>query len=372
MTVSTGQERETLTPPEQTASLRVGLYYLDVHGPRLYLLNETARQLHAEGLPALGTESSLHQMRTLTGDEVRAEDLPLQTAAREGRSVEVSFHLARPGRPLCQLLWSAAPFKDAAGSVTAVLGVVCCSAPEPDWHALAGLAHDLRTPMQVIRLLSTSMAQGTYPPERQADGLGRLCSAAERAMQIGDDLLEWCRTPLRGGRRVDPTWFHLEPFLTGVTQEHLTAAERKGVTLLCELGEAQGWEICTDRVRLGRVLANLLSNAVRYTAAGGRVRLSTGWRGKEDERALAVCVADTGVGIAPEEQESIFEPFARGHAGRGDSSSGGSGLGLAVVDRLVGDLGLRREFSSEYGRGSEFRVLLPMRLLRAGQGETIS
>jgi signal transduction histidine kinase len=121
-------------------------------------------------------------------------------------------------------------------------------------------------------------------------------------------------------------------------------------------------EILADRVRLGRLLANLLVNAVRYTPAG-QVVLSAEWREGAEGKALAVGVVDTGPGISTEEQESIFQPFERGRAGK-DDDSGGSGLGLAVVDRLVEELGLELEVFSEFGRGSAFHLLIPAGRLR--------
>jgi hypothetical protein len=363
MNGTTCRENNPTLAPALSGGLHLGLLYLDVRGRRLYFLNDAARHLHADGLPIFGNEAAVVYLRSPTGEEVHAADLPLPTAVREGRLVEASYVLSRPGRPDYHLLWSVSPLRDPVGEITAILAAVCCTQPPPDWHALAGLAHDLRTPLQVVRLLSSTLAANPAG-ELPSGGLDRLQSAAERALQVGADLLEWCRTPVRGGRRVEPTWFALKPFLEGLVVEQQGTAERKGVILAGDLAGAQGLEVYTDRVRLGRVLVNLLSNAVRYTAAGGRVTLSAGWQGEAEERVLALAVADTGAGISPEEQESIFQPFERGRAGReGDSS--GSGLGLAVVDRLVAELGLRREFASEHGRGSDFRILLPMRLLRA-------
>ncbi len=360
MTAATPREHAVKPGPCTWGAPVLGLLYLDVQGGRLHLLNDAARQLHAADLPALGMEPSLAHLRTLAGEAVRALDLPLAVAAREKRTVEAAYVLARPGQAECHLYWSAAPLQDAHGSVTAVLASVCCTPRPPDWHVLAGLAHDLRTPLQSLRFLATALSGGG---PASVEEMGYVRSAAERALQVGTDLLEWCRAPAQGGRRVEPAWFALEPFLDALLHEQRGAAQRQGVTLGGDLGAARGWEACTDRVRLGRVLANLLSNAIRYTDAGGRVTLTAAWRGDGDERALALAVGDTGAGIAPEEQESIFQPFERGTAGKGDSS-GGSGMGLSVVDRLVRDLGLRREFASEHGRGSDFRVLLPQRLLR--------
>ena len=364
MTAAARRELDHASPPGASRAPLLGLIYLDVNGGRLQFLNDVARQLHEEGLPVLGHEASLAYLRTSGGEAVLPADLPLLVVAREGQAVEASYVLARPGLAEWHLHWTAAPTHDAQGQVSAVLASVCCTPPQPDWHALAGLAHDLRTPLQNLRLLSAALGhEGRTGPPTEED-VGRLRSAAEQALQIGADLLEWCRAPMKGGRRVEASWFALAPFLDNLLREQAAAAERKRVTLRGRLGEAEGWDAYTDRVRLGRALTNLLTNAIRYTTAGGQVTLTAAWRGEGDERALALEVTDTGAGISPEEQESIFQPFERGAAGRGDSSSGGSGLGLSVVDRLVMELGLQRGFDSEYGRGSDFRVLVPPRLLR--------
>ena len=98
-------------------------------------------------------------------------------------------------------------------------------------------------------------------------------------------------------------------------------------------------EVHTDSTRLGRLLGNLLNNAIRYTSTG-RVRLHAGWISEGGKQTLILTVEDTGTGLATEDQESIFQPFHRGRAGKADSDSGGSGLGLAVVDRLIHELGL--------------------------------
>ncbi len=359
MSATTRRERAALAPHGGGAAPLLGLLYLDVRGGRLHLLNEAARQLHAAGVPALGNEPSLSHLHTAAGEAVSPTDLPLAAAARERGPVEAHYVLAVPGQAEAHLHWTAAPLRDAAGNVTAVLAAVCRTAPPPDWHGLAGLAHDLRTPLQTLHFLAEVMGEG----DARADDPRRLRSAAERALQVSGDLLEWCRAPLLGGRRVEAAWFALEPFLGAMLAEESGTAARKGVTLTGDLGAAAAWEVCSDRTRLGRVLANLVTNAIRYTAAGGQVLLAAAWRGEGDGRALALEVRDTGVGLLPEDHESIFQPFVRGSAGRGDSS-GGSGLGLSVVDRLVREMALRWEFDSEHGRGSDFRVLLPQRILR--------
>ena len=112
----------------------------------------------------------------------------------------------------------------------------------------------------------------------------------------------------------------------------------------------------------------MLTNAVHYTPTGS-VELKASWRedaaGKPE--GLVLSVIDTGPGISQEEQESIFVPFQRGKGGK-ESDSSGSGVGLAVVDRLVEELELALEVFSEYGQGSSFELIVPMKTLRHGGG----
>src|SRR6185437_2970834 len=110
--------------------------------------------------------------------------------------------------------------------------------------------------------------------------------------------------------------------------------------------------------------------AIRYTPRG-EVSIRAAWRagGTPPLAQLVLSVEDTGTGILPEDQESIFQPFERGRAGR-ESDSDGSGLGLSVVDRLVEELGLTLEVFSEYGRGSKFEVLLSPDNLRSLVGSS--
>ena len=113
------------------------------------------------------------------------------------------------------------------------------------------------------------------------------------------------------------TWFALTPFAATLAAELLPKAQKKKIPLHTNLMVCQGWEVHTDATRLGRLLANLLTNAVHYTQAGG-VELKAAWR--EDEAGkrmgLALIVTDTGPGISQEEQESIFEPFRAARAAR--------------------------------------------------------
>ena len=350
------------------AAVRVAHVYLDVRRRVLHCLNDAARELAAEGVPFTSSDLARRPLKTPDGEPVTSGDLPLLRAWRERGAREAVFVLRDADDRVWHLSWSAAPLADAHGDVIAVLGTLRMAPPDPDWGELAGLAHDLRTPLQSLQLLTPLLAKA-IPPE-SAEAAERLRAAVERTLAIGKDLLDWCRHPMQAARPVTRTWFPLTPFAAALAAEQLPRAQKKKIALRTNLMACQGWEVYSDSTRLGRLVANLLTNAVHYTQTGG-VELKASWReDREGKRlGLALCVVDTGPGISEEEQESIFQPFRRGKGGM-ESDSSGSGVGLAVVDRLVEELQLVLEVFSEYGHGSSFELVIPMEHLRHAPAAT--
>jgi two-component sensor histidine kinase len=342
----------------------VGHFYLDSRQHKLYCLNETARQLAREGVPINAADLVRQPLLTPEGAAVKPDDLPLLRVWRDGTAREATFILERTGAPAQVLSWSAAPLHGPDGKLVGVSATLVVNPPEPDWEELAGITHDLRTPLQTVRLLVPVLE--TMPlMGAAAEALERLRNASDRALAIGQHLLEWCKAPVLGAPRAERNWVTLAPLLQALAAEISPTAQRKGIVLEVSLDAARAVEAHTDRVRLGRLVSNLLSNAIRYTATGS-VRLGAEWRATvRAGRMLVVAVEDTGTGLG-EDQESIFQPYQRGKAGRSDGDSGGSGLGLAVVDRLVHELGLELEVYSEEGQGSRFELLFPAGVLREG------
>jgi signal transduction histidine kinase len=356
---------------------RLGQVFLDVRRRHLSFLDPVARQLHEEGVPFSPADLAGRPLLSPAGEAVTAADLPLIVSWREGRPVEAIFFFTPPQGLRQQLVWNTSPVRDSQGEITGVVGTVRCGPPEPDWQAMAGLAHDLRTPLNAITLQLAVLEHLTAANPQLSKVLDGIRSSADRALQVGQDLLSWCRGPGQQGRSVEKDWFALEPLLADLGREQGLAARGKGLLLATDFSASRGWEVATDRTRLARILSNLLVNAVRYTSRG-RVEFTTSWREEPEgssrppdgthARVLAIGIVDTGVGITAEEQDSIFQPFERGRAGK-EGDSGGSGMGLAVVDRLVEELGLDLEVYSEYGRGSAFHLLLPAEMLRPGSAE---
>ncbi len=341
---------------------RIGQVYFDIVTGRLHFLNQTARDLREEGVPFSKADLAKQPLEDSQGRTVSLTELPLIVAWRELHPVQATFRLVRPGGTIDHLYWSAAPHRDNTGTMVGVLGSVCVISREPDWQALAGLAHDLRTPLNALGLLVSLIERPELSPTELRECVGDLRAAVGRALAVGGELLDWCRWAAGKHPEMKRDWLPLDPFLNELVREQMPAAQQKGIVLTINTAAVRGWSMYTNAVRLGRLLANLLVNAIRYTPAGS-VAFVASWRDDPIGRILELGVVDTGTGITTEEQESIFQPFERGHAAKEDDS-GGSGLGLAVVDRLVEELNLELEVYSEFGRGSAFHLLVPHHLLR--------
>jgi two-component sensor histidine kinase len=330
---------------------RIGHFYLAATGPKLYCLNETARQLVREGMPMTARDLALQPLVTLEGEAVASQDLPMFRALREGRELDTVFLLELANSPAQVLAWHVSPLKSGK-RVSGVFGTLTIPPPETDWEELAGLAHDLCSPLQAMRNL-VAVIQTSPLLGPAAEALERLKSVSERGVSLSRDMLEFCRSPQLGAPRGERGWVALAPLLESLAAEQNPVAQKKGIRLDADLNAATGVEAHTDAGRLTRLVGNLLVNAIRYTTAG-HVRLLSSWREDGD---LTLTVEDTGAGIASEDPDSIFQPYRRGRAGKSDSDS--SGLGLAVVDRLVSELDFTLEVFSEHGQGSRFDLLVP-------------
>jgi two-component sensor histidine kinase len=383
MTPATVQQKShtEVAASRQTQSL--GHVYLDINRRQLYCLDNRAKELRNEGIPFTPEDLGKQTLRTIAGQPITAADLPLIQAWKEAHPVEASFILTRDSGALQKVTWTAVPLRDTKLDLIGIIGTVSCGYPEPDWQELAGLAHDLRTPLQALKLLLSLMEGKTLTAEELEEVRKRIQASADRALDIGLELLEWCRRPVQAGMRGSRAWFLLEPFLAEQASEQSASAQLKSLQLITDLSAARNLEVHTDRQRLGRLLSNLLANAVRYTTAGV-VEFKVKWRREPQVQELPgtasalvpdalppgdliISVEDTGIGISTEEQESIFQPFERGRAGK-EGDSGGSGLGLAIVDRLVEELSLTLEVYSEFGRGSTFHLIFPASIIRQSPG----
>ncbi len=217
---------------------------------------------------------------------------------------------------------------------------------------LSMMSHDLRSPLTSITGHASLLAAGMHGPltDEQREGLARIREAGQELLRMINDILNFAK--LESGRVV----VHLSQIRVAdaVTRAaslvHVRIAEEG---LAFEAQDCDGEEVLADPDRLQQVLLNLLTNAIKFTPAGGRISVSCGRHG---ERVL-LRVHDTGIGSPADQLQRVFEPFVQLDATRAD----GVGLGLAISRDLARAMGGELTVESAPGEGSTFTVALPAR-----------
>jgi signal transduction histidine kinase len=221
---------------------------------------------------------------------------------------------------------------------------------------LATMSHELRTPLNSILGFSDVLMSSEGLNERQGRWLKNIRSSGEQLLNLINDILDLAKIEA-GKMEVRLARFSIYDVCEGMLTMFRPMAEKKSIDLKASL--APGIPVLRqDAVKLQQVLSNLLSNAVKFTPEGGRVLL----KAEVEGQFLLLTVADTGVGIAREEQEMVFEKFRQAGKNLMTREHGGTGLGLSIVRELTKLLGGEVTLQSELGRGSTFAVRVPLQL----------
>jgi signal transduction histidine kinase len=237
---------------------------------------------------------------------------------------------------------------------------------------LATMSHELRTPLNSIIGFSDVLGSIESLDDRQKRYVQNIRSSGRMLLEMINDILDLAKIEA-GKMEVRPSIFRLESIVSAQCDMVRPLAERKRIDMAFEIGPGLD-ELEQDPAKVQQILANLLSNAVKFTPEGGRIDVRA--RLVEEPAAgdeLVLDVLDTGVGIAEEEQQAIFEKFRQGRVFQtGDDAMtrefSGTGLGLSIVRELCRLLGGDIGVESQLGRGSRFTVRLPVRLSSRGQG----
>jgi signal transduction histidine kinase len=219
---------------------------------------------------------------------------------------------------------------------------------------LAVMSHELRTPLNAIGGYAELIELGIRGPvtEAQRDDLRRIQQSQKHLLGLINEVLNYARVE-SGALTYEVEDIPLPVVLATAEAMVRPQVHTKGLTLVIAPPECEV-TARADREKLQQVLLNLLSNAVKFTPSGGSIELSCA----EAEERVAVRVRDTGIGIAPEKLESVFEPFVQ--IGRAlNAPADGAGLGLAISRDLARGMGGDLVAESQPGVGSTFTVLLP-------------
>jgi two-component system sensor histidine kinase BaeS len=218
---------------------------------------------------------------------------------------------------------------------------------------LANLVHELGRPLGALRSAIQALAGGAgKDPKLLADLTTGMDDEAARLQHLLEDLAH-LHDQVLGTLELDYQSLSISDWLPKVVRPWQEAAQEKNLLWQLDI-PVDLPEISADPVRLASAVENLVGNAIKYTRSGGKISISAGVN--EDE--LWIKVEDSGVGILPEEQDKIFEPFFRGTQGR--KIKQGMGLGLSIARDLVEAHGGKISLESEPGSGSQFIIHLPL------------
>jgi signal transduction histidine kinase len=226
---------------------------------------------------------------------------------------------------------------------------------------LATMSHELRTPLNSIIGFSEVLADAGGLPERQRRYAQNIQNSGKMLLGMINDILDLAKIE-SGKMEVRVEDFSIRDVCEGLVNLMRPMAERKSIDLESRLDEAIPL-LRQDPGKIRQIVYNLLSNAMKFTPEGGRVTL----RAHAEGRHVVLAVSDTGIGIAEEDRERIFEKFRQVSAVGKDGSvltreHQGTGLGLSIVRELTGLLGGEIQLESRPGQGSTFTVRVPMQL----------
>jgi len=217
----------------------------------------------------------------------------------------------------------------------------------------ADASHELQTPLTILRGEIEVALRSQRSEEEYAAILKSALEEIERISRIVEGLLLLARADA-GVLRMDAQPVDLVHLIEEVLHQTALLAREKSIGLI--MGSTEPLETTGDYAHLRRLFLNLVDNGIKYTPPGGTVRVSIERTGE----AAILSVKDTGPGIPPEEQEKVFQRFFRSQEAR-SAGQGGSGLGLSIARSIAEAHGGKLELESAPGKGSTFRIYLPLR-----------
>lgn len=219
---------------------------------------------------------------------------------------------------------------------------------------LANMSHELRTPLNAIIGFSEVLSERMFGEinEKQAEYIGDILHSGQHLLSLINDILDLSK--IEAGRmELELSEFDLDSTIENTLILMRERAQRRGITLARTIDDRLGI-IRADERKVKQVLLNLLSNALKFTPEGGRIDV----RGAAHDGSAEISVTDTGVGIAPEDQETVFEEFRQ--VGTAYKKVEGTGLGLAISRKFIELHGGKIWVMSRVGSGSTFCFSLPL------------
>jgi signal transduction histidine kinase len=222
---------------------------------------------------------------------------------------------------------------------------------------LANMSHELRTPLNAIIGFSEVLGERMFGElnEKQEEYLKDIHASGQHLLSLINDILDLSK--IEAGRmELELTDFNLPAALDNAATLVRERAGRHGITLRTAVDERLG-QVRADERKIRQVALNLLSNAIKFTPEGGRIEVAA----VPKDGSVEVSVSDTGVGIAPEDQQAVFEEFRQ--VGTAEKKAEGTGLGLTLCRKFIELHGGRIWVKSQVGVGSTFTFTIPVKTI---------
>ena len=343
---------EILGSAEVLDQMPVGIFVTDDAGACLHVNRRLSELTGCPREEALG-DGWMSALHPSDRDEIVQE---WEDAAAEGRSFHLEYRFRRPDGSVVWVLGHADRLRDASGDADGFLGTLVDiterkHAEKRRNELISVVSHEIRGPLASIHGALTYLEAGDYDSEEQAEKLREMALRNSGFLaHLVDDLLVYERLRARRMNLLVET-VPLREIAVQAAEMSVMRADAAPSRVKMEVGEGS---LRGDRRRLIQVVANLVGNALKFSAATDPVTV----RGEVDDVWSTVSVQDQGRGIPPDRLDDIFLPFEQVNA-EDRNRMAGAGLGLAICRAIVERHGGRIDVESEVGRGSTFTVTLP-------------
>ncbi|MDD5717155.1 MAG: ATP-binding protein [Sulfuricurvum sp.] len=220
-------------------------------------------------------------------------------------------------------------------------------------YFLSNMSHEIRTPLNAILGFVALLRDETTNP-RYHQYLNIISNSGENLLHIINDILDFSK--LRSGEfTIDPQPFNIHDEISHTMELFVPSANSKSITLTSFIDPSIPYELVADALRIKQIVGNFLSNAIKFSHHGGVIHVEAGC----SNGMLSLSVGDDGVGIAPADQERIFDAFSQAQECI-TKTSGGTGLGLSICKQLAVHMGGTIELDSSPSKGSLFTLKIPV------------